>query len=272
MIICCAVLAAVSSALDSSSAAGGLRAVTQAVGDSHHRTVLASVPMVDKTMTICNAYASPKKLDVMLVRTRQVLTEGSPLAYKQCKEFTFPLVEGDQLDFKSAGLDVGTFYATGLPASAASLLLVPHRRNPHAVGMRFESHAFAVTQVPQIAVVNAYSGKEDAGSVKIAESLVEEGQTKESMMEEDLKFASVVAVNPGKYGISLSGVNKASLPLSAVGVGKYVVIKVGMEGDEKGNFPQELVVFPSGTTRTAMRLSALIVAVAASFIGLSCTM
>lgn len=271
MIICCAVLGAVASALDSSSAAGGLRSQGQAVGDSQHRTVLASVPVVDKKMTICNAYASPKKLDVMLVRTRQVLTEGSPLAYKQCKEFTFPLVEGDQLDFKSAGLDIGTFYATGLPTTAASLLLVPHRRNPHAVGMRFESHAFAVTQIPQIAVVNAYSDKENAGSVKIAESLVE-GQTTDSMVEEDLKFASVVAVNPGKYGVSLSGVDKASLPLSVKGVGTYVVIKVGMEGDEKGNFPQELMVFPSGATRTAMRLSALLVAAAASFIGLTCTM
>lgn len=249
----------------------GLRNQGQAEGETGHRhSLLASTPTVHQQMMICNAYASPKMLDIMLVRTRQSITDGSPLAYKQCKDFSLPLQEGDQLDFKAGSLEVGSFYATGLPKSAASLLLVPHRRSPHSVGMSFDSHAFAELESPQIAVVDAYNGKADKGfgSVKISESLGGEAGTE--LAEEDLKFNTVVAVNPGKYDISLGGVGTAMVPLHAGGKGKYVVLKVGAEDGAKngGHFPQELVVFPS----SAMRLSITLVAVLACFLGLTSTL
>lgn len=266
----CTVLCTLSGAAAVASSSG-LRNQGQAAGDSGHRqSLLASTPEAHQQMMICNAYASPKMLDIMLVRTRQSITEGSPLAYKQCKDFSLPLQEGDQLDFKAAGLDVGSFYATGLPKSAASLLLIPHRKSPHSVGMSFDSHAFAELESPQIAVVDAYNGKATAkfGTVKISERLGAEADMKP--VEEELKFNSVVAVNPGQYGISLGGLDTAIVPLDAGQKGKYVVLRVGVEGEMKqgGHYPSELVVFPSG----AMRLSVTLVALVACLVGLSSTM
>merc|ERR1711924_173029 len=109
---------------------------------------------VKQQLVICNAYTSKKGLDVIQVRTMDRLTGTSPLAYKQCREYELPLQEGDQIDFKAGELDVGTFYATGLPKSSASLLLVPHRREPNSASISFESHAFADMKSPQIAVVD----------------------------------------------------------------------------------------------------------------------
>lgn len=260
MIACVAVLIALPAAAASSS---GLRNQAHAGGDVHRLVV--QNPQVDQQMVICNAYVSVKKLDIMLVRTRQTVTGSSPLAYKQCKEFSLPLQEGDQIDFKAGGVDVGTFYATGMPKYAASLLLIPRRRSPQAVGMKFESHAFADLQTPQIAVVNACSGKNEKldEAVKISEMLVAHG---EEAVQEDLKFNSVVAVNPGKYGISLAGAVAGTMSLYAAGTGKYVVVKVGVEGDAKN--PQELVVFPSAA-HAAMRLSVTLFAVLACLLGLT---
>lgn len=269
MMTCCTMLCALSGVAAVASSPG-LRNSGQAGGESGHRhSLLASPPTVHQSMMICNAYASPKMLDIMLVRTRQSLTEGSPLAYKQCKDFDLPLQEGDQLDFKAGSLEVGSFYATGLPKSAASLLLVPHRRSPHSVGMSFDSHAFAELESPQIAVVDVYNGKAKTsfGTVKISESFVG-GEADAKPVEEELKFNSVVAVNPGKYGISLTGLGM--VPLQAGGKGKYVVLKVGVEEDGKdgGQYPQELVVFPS----SASSLSITLVAMLACFLGVSSSM
>merc|ERR1719247_1475167 len=121
------------------------------------------------------------------------LTDSAALRYKECREFNTELSEGDQLDFKAGNLDVGTFYATGMPKSSSSLLLIPHRRDSRSVAISFESHAFADLQSPQIAVVDAYKGKGEGG-VKIMDLVPQDTQT--PAVEEMLKFSSVVAVNP----------------------------------------------------------------------------
>jgi len=237
---------------------------------AEHKTMLVSTAEVtDQELVICNAYASQHPLDVVSVRTRKSLTNGVPLAYKQCKDFTIPLQEGDQLDFKAGNLDVGTFYATGLPTTSASLLLIPHRRSPHAVGVSFESHAFANLKNPQIAVIDAYrsKGKND-GAVKIIEAAIEPKSKDTHRVEENLKFNSVVAVNPGNYDISLTGSGGAvasTVPLHAHGASKYVVMRLGVEDDDakSGKYPQELVVFPNSAPRLAgLSVSLLMAALA----------
>jgi len=260
------------------SAVAGLRGPHQAQAEAQHGkkthrpSLLAQTAQAEQALVICNAYASPKSLEIMAVRTRVSLTEGSPLAYKQCKEFSLPLEEGDQIDFKAGGLDVGTFYATGLPKSASSLLLIPHRRSPHAVGVSFESHAFAQLQSPQIAVIDAYRGKSQKkiGTVKIIENLPPSTDKAElTEVEEELRFNSVVAVNPGKYSISIpgGGDNRTHAALNAVGAGKYVIMRLGNEDEVAGgHYPQELIVFPNSALRTATSFGVcLLMAVAALF-------
>jgi hypothetical protein len=278
LITCCIMFATLSAATASTS---GLRLhekrqqgqAEHAKGDvmdkenvrSH--SMIAKAPEVEHQLTVCNAYASQNFLEIVQVSTRELLTENQPLAYKQCRDFTLPLREGEQLDFKVGDLDVGTFFANGLPKSSASLLLIPQRKSPSAVSCSFQSHAFADVQSPQIAVIDAYRGKSGKapGAVKIMESVAPSGNkdaVAEEAMEEELKFNSVMAVNPGKYKISLTGttsISNPAAPLNAVGSAKFVVMRLGNE--DESAYPQELVVFPNASVR--MGFSFVIVAVAA---------
>lgn len=234
-----------------------------------HRLTLGTQTVKQKLM-ICNAYTSKKGLDVIQVRTMESLTGSSPLTYKQCREYELPLQEGDQFDFKAGELDVGTFYATGLPKTSASLLLVPHRREPRSASVSFESHAFADVRSPQIAVVDAYKGQ-GARAVKIVEKSQVVNDTpgsdkaSQEQLEEDLNFNSVVAVNPGKYQVALIGTGStAAMPLSAKDQAKYVVIRVGNSLGEKSSkeFAEELIVFPNSAFAIA-RLSLMCILVVA---------
>jgi hypothetical protein len=235
------------------------------------RLLLDQTPQLQE-LVVCNAYASPKPLDIVQVRIRQSLTDGNPLAYKQCKKFSLPLEEGDQLDFKAGNLDVGTFYATGLPKSSASLLLIPQRRSPHAVGVSFKSHAFANVQNPQIAVIDAYDGKsgKNTESVKLMENLADHADKTEEQIEEELKYNSIVAVNPGKYLVSLSGAGRRGVALNAASSTKYVVMRIGTEdaGVQSGHFPQELIIFPNGGFGTALPSSVMLLAIFVGMFGL----
>lgn len=266
MMTCCFVFGVLQLAwgLDSSS---GLRLQGNQkakAAPAHRHSVLAQTPQVQHELVICNAYTSPHAVEILRVRTQESLTSGNPLAYKQCKQFSLPLEEGDQIDFKAGGLDVGTFYATGLPKSSASLLLIPHRRSPHAVGMSFESHAFADLQSPQVAVIDAYRGKSDKqpGAISIIESLDPSADKADTPVEEELKFNSVVAVNPGNYQVSMTGSKGSSLALNAAGATKYVVMRLGVEGEaaQGGSYPQELIVFPNGAARIVSASVVMIIA------------
>lgn len=215
------------------------------------------LPFDQHQLIVCNAYTSRQPLDILQVRTRESLTAGKPLAYKQCAEFFLSLEEGEELDFKSGGQDVSTFSAKGLPNSSASLLLVPHRRGPREIGINFQSHAFTKVQTPQIAVMDVYVGnKSEAGEVQIIEDLPVAGKRLRNRVEERIKFGSVVAVNPGEYEVLLAGGGaKASRPdgsssgsvsLHAAGETKFVVLRVGGESEAEGDhYPQELLGFPN---------------------------
>lgn len=244
--------------------------------ENGHKSLLAQSTDVEQNLVICNGYTSDRALEIEHVRTKHSLTQSKPLAYKQCINVAVPLQEGDQLDFKDGSHALGSFYATGLPKTAASLLLIPHRRNPHAVGIKFESHAFTDSRIPQIAVIDAYrSAGDKQSSIKLVGKDPNTDDKEAEDLEEDLKFNSVVAVNPGKYEVSLIGSHEKhtdKVPLQASGATKYVVMRLGVEGDDKkkdGKYPMELVVFPnSGAQRFSGLTSVTLLAITTALLRL----
>lgn len=212
------------------------------------------VALVQQHLTVCNAYHGAAPLEIFHVDRHVMLTQHKPLKYKQCAEYTLPLMEGDRLDFKSAGVNIGVFHATAMPKSSSYLLLVP-RRKDGARTMSFESHAFADLKSPQIAVVDAYHGNQSS-SVNIIENMEEVGAGQLPLVE-SLRFNSVVAVSPGKYNIALMDANSdgnlTAVPLRAGSRAKCVVMRVGGESQQGSAFPQELVIFPNAAT--TMRLA-----------------
>lgn len=279
MLICCATFAV--AALASSNMGLRLHGNSQqsemeSLPDKEHghRSLLVQSTDVKQSLVICNGYTSDHALEIEHVRTKQSLTQSDPLAYKQCINIAVPLQEGDQLDFKDGHHALGSFYATGLPKTSTSLLLIPHRRNPHAVGIKFESHAFTESQIPQIAVIDAYRSVHDKrSSVKIVGKDPTSDDKDAKELEEDLTFDSVVAVNPGKYEVSLMGSGETHIgkvPLQASGATKYVVMRLGAESDDKQTgrqYPMELIVFPnSGAQCFSGLTSVTLVAVATTLL------
>lgn len=209
--------------------------------DLQRSRITISTPQVQQHLIVCNAYDSSSPLEILHEDQQVLLTRGKPLAYKECSEFMLPLMEGDRLDFKSNGQEVGIFHATSMPKVATSLLLIPHRRKTLTKSMAFQSHAFADLQSPQIAVVDVYRGKE-TGAV----NLIESPEGHEEPLTEELSFSSVVAVNPGKYKIALKG-SQAAAPqeLEADDKAKYVAMRIGGGTQNGVALPQELVIFKS---------------------------
>jgi len=219
--------------------------------------------LVQQHLTVCNAFpAGSGPLEIFHVDRHVMLTQHKPLKYKECQEFTLPLMSGDRLDFKAAGANVGTFHATSMPKASASLLLIPRRKEGERNSSRaltFESHAFADLKSPQIAVVDAYHGN-SSSSVNIIESMEE--LHGEEPLTEALRFNSVVAIAPGKYNVALLNTeargNLTAVSLHAGNRAKCVIMRVGgtpQPGEVA--FPQELVVFPnsaSGLWKWGLRL------------------
>jgi len=225
----------------------------------------------DQALFICNAYAHSAPLDVVDLPAQKALTEGNPIPYKSCRNYNFPLREGDRLEFKAGHLSVGVFQAVNIPKRRSSLLLVPHRRHADSLTAAFVSHAFVDDTKPQVVVIDAFRGKEGA-TLKIVDSPTpasqgnkQRGGLVQRQREEDLLFNAAVSLGPGNYQIELRSPNRQTLAKSqlqvAPGAGKYVVLRVGNEG-VKGNaftagdkavaFPQELLVVQSGATILAV--------------------
>jgi len=211
--------------------------------------ITVGTPLIQQHLTICDAYRSSTFLEILHVDQQVVLTKNKPLKYKECQEFMLPLMEGDRLDFKADGRDIGTFHATSMPKSSASLLLITRHREGSSRTLAFESHAFADVKNPQIAVVDAYSGNETR-SVNIIENseAVVSGQTP---LMEALRFNSVVAVPSGRYNIALLGAealaNMTTMPLLAESRAKLVIMRVGGRTHQGVAFPQELVIYPKNS-------------------------
>ncbi|CAK0849276.1 unnamed protein product [Prorocentrum cordatum] len=187
-------------------------------------------------LTFCNAYADSTPLNVYTLRRMARVTE-EPLKYKECRLIPMQLVEGELIEFKLGGISVGTFRASGLPRTTASLVLVPYHRTKGSLAAAFASHSFGTQagQQAQMVVIDAYAGTLN-GTMKIETY----GEKRRRIME--MKSGSQVRLSSGSYQIDLndaSGKRIQAAALKAAADARYVVLRVGSEAD---HFTQELVV------------------------------
>merc|ERR1719420_1964436 len=143
-------------------------------------------------LRVCNAYPYATPMDVLLDGSDK-LTGDDPMSYKTCRDFAPQLKAGDKLEFKVGDATAGTFSVADLPSSDAVLLLVIHRHDTLSTAVAFESHVFANLLNAQVAVIDTYKGKATATP-----------RIKEAARSEELRYSSVVAVNPGRYEVELS--------------------------------------------------------------------
>merc|ERR1719426_145021 len=209
-------------------------------------------------LRVCNAYPYAAALDVFRGKDEK-LTGDVPMHYKACRDFKAPLQTGDKLEFKIGEAAAGTFAVSDLPNNDAVLLLVVHRHDTLSTAVSFESHVFANLANPQIVVLDAYKGKAKAHtSIMDAEHKDKEGK-KEQVRSEELRFDSVVAVNPGAYEVALTGDDgetKAKTELVALNHESYVVFRAGIESQHGQSYNQELVVFPQSDASALPRSDA----------------
>lgn len=209
-------------------------------------------------LRVCNAYPYSAALDVFRGE-KEKLTADAPVVYKACQDFQVSLEAGDKLEFKVGDVSAGTFAVNEIPSSGGVLLLVIHRHDTHSTAVTFESHAFAAHAGPQVAVIDTYKGATKA-TVRIEDAHAEHA-AEERPRSEDLRYDSVVGLEPGRYKLSLSGQAKSS-ELVAVGDENYVVFRAGVEAEQGETYPEELVVFPQSDpalihSRAASRLPTL---------------
>jgi len=210
-------------------------------------------------LRVCNAYPFQGALDVF--RSKERLTD-QPMKYKSCKDFLAPLKSGDKLEFKIGDASAGTFSVSDLPNNDAVLLLIIHRHDQVSTAVSFESHVFANLLNAQIAVIDTYKGA-SMSSPRIKDR----GDATKDSRSEDLRYSSIVAVNPGVYEVELDGSDgqvKSKAELVALNRESYVVLRTGVESKTGPSFPQELVIYPNSDPST-LRNSASTRSLAAVF-------
>merc|ERR1712032_406435 len=199
-------------------------------------------------LRVCNAYPYSAALDVFRGKNEK-MTGEDPMAYKSCRDFLSPLKAGDKLEFKVGDASAGTFAVSDLPNNDAVLLLVIHRHDTISTAVSFESRVFANLMNAQIAVIDTYKGAARA-SPRIMDA---EEATKKSSRTEELRYNSVVAVNPGVYEVELMGQDgemKSKSKLVALNRESYVVLRMGVEAQQGPSYAQELVVYPQSDAHT----------------------
>jgi len=192
-------------------------------------------------LRVCNAYPYAAALDVYHGH-EQKLTEDVPMHYKTCKDFVAPLKSGDKLEFKVGDASAGTFSVSDLPNNDAVLLLVIHRHDTLSTAVSFESHVFANLMNAQVAVIDTFKGV-----AKATPTIMDAAQNGKPSRTEELRYDSVVAVNPGLYEVDLTGTDgkvKSKSQLVALNRESYVVIRCGVEAQQGPSYPQELLIFP----------------------------
>eukprot|EP00443_Scrippsiella_acuminata_P110131 CAMPEP_0115690374 /NCGR_PEP_ID=MMETSP0272-20121206/62076_1 /TAXON_ID=71861 /ORGANISM="Scrippsiella trochoidea, Strain CCMP3099" /LENGTH=253 /DNA_ID=CAMNT_0003130257 /DNA_START=58 /DNA_END=815 /DNA_ORIENTATION=- len=189
-------------------------------------------------LRVCNAYPGSVPVDVFHGRHR--LSE-MPLEYKTCREFTLPLRAGDKLQFKMARLSAGSFAVSDLPNNDALLVLVIYRHDTMSTAVAFQSHVFANLINAQVAVLDTYKGHAKAALH------VQDETGAQASRSEQLRFDSVVALNPGLFEVAMQGADgemKARQRLVALNRESYVVIRCGVEAEEGERYQEELMVYP----------------------------
>lgn len=192
-----------------------------------------------RRLRICNAYPYPTALDVFV--GAEQLTGDDALPYKNCRDFTTDLAPGQKLLFKVGNANAGTFSVTDLPNNDAILLLIIYRHDTLSTAVSFESHVYANLLNAQVAVVDTYKGA-DKAVLKIEDHV--DASTSRS---EELRFDSVVAVNPGKYEVQMvssDGKTLGSESFVALNRESYIIMRTGVSAQQGSSYNQELVVFP----------------------------
>jgi hypothetical protein len=193
------------------------------------------------TLRVCNAY--PSDDDIEVYQGKAKITESS-MAYKDCQEFPkTQLHSGEKLVFKVGSVTQGSFVVSDLPRKDAVLMLVIFRHRKDSKAAAFESHVFSSLVNAQIAVLDTYLGAAKA------EPRIRDAKDSKTSRDEELRYDSVVAVNPGVYEVvlregeeSLTGREE----LVALNRESYLVLRVGAESEDADEaYPQELVVFPN---------------------------
>jgi len=215
-------------------------------------------------LRVCNAYPYAAPLD--LFRSKEKLTEGKSMPYKECEDFKVQLKAGDKLEFRVGDANAGTFSVSDLPNNDAVLLLVIYRHDTLSTAVSFESHVFANLLNAQVAVIDTYKGSAKS-TLKIQDT-----SNSKSARSEDLRYDSVVAVNPGEYECTLvgsDGSEKGKSALVALNRESYIVLRAGVEAQSGQAYDQELMVYPKSdpamlhSSSAGLRLSALLALVAA---------
>jgi len=192
-------------------------------------------------LRVCNAYPGNAAIDVFKGKGDR-LNSDAPMPYKTCKDFVTPLKSGDKLEFKIGDANAGTFSVADLPNNDAVLFLVIHRHDTLSTAVAFESHVFANLLNAQVAIIDTYKG-----TAKSEPRIMDAKGAGKNSRSEELRFDSVVAVNPGVYDLSLvgsDGKTKAKNSFVAMNRESYIVLRTGVEAKQGPSYPQELVVYP----------------------------
>jgi len=194
-------------------------------------------------LRVCNAYPFSHPLDVYIGKEK--LT-SEPMPYKKCGEFRPTLKAGDKIEFKvDDSSSAGSFSVSELPSNDATLVLVIYRHDTISTGVAFESHVFSKLLNAQVAVVDTYRGA--AKVTPRIQDIKKHKDPNQQVRSEELRFDSVMAVNPGLYAVTLEGADgkvEAKHDLVAVESESYMVMRVGLEAAAGQSYPQEIMVFP----------------------------
>jgi hypothetical protein len=221
--------------------AESLRHTAQHINHDNRASTFVKALDFKHRLRICNAYPGNAALDVYKGKGEKLNGDG-PMPYKTCNDFATPLKAGDKLEFKMGDANAGTFSVSDLPNNDAVLFLVIHRHDTLSTAVAFESHVFANLLNAQVAVIDTYKG-----AAKSEPRIMDVPGTGKNSRSEELRFESVIAVNPGVYDVALvgsDGKTKAKNSLVARNRESFVVLRTGVEAKRGPSYPQELVVYP----------------------------
>lgn len=217
-----------------------------------------------RRLRVCNAYPYPNALNIFRGADEgEALTKDDPMLYKTCRDFEVQMTPGDKLVFKVGSANAGTFAVSDLPNNDAVLLLVIYRHDTLTTAVSFESHVYSNLLNAQVAVVDTFKGPNKAVL------RIQDHEDAKNQRSEELRFDSVVAVNPGKYDIVLEDAKNGETitreDLVALNREGYIVMRVGVDAQQGTSYSQELVVYPksdptqlSGCALYALGLLALL--------------
>jgi len=201
-------------------------------------------------LRVCNAYPYSAALDVIRGKSERLTVE--PMPYKACVDFSTPLQAGDKLQFQVGDASAGVFSVSDLPNNDAVLLLVIHRHDTLSTAASFESHVFANLLNAQVAIIDTYKGSMRATARITDSASASFTSSKKSSRSEELRYNSVVAVNPGVYEVELKGEDGAISShsrLVALNRESYVVLRTGVEAQQGPSYAEELVVYPQSDAK-----------------------